>query len=68
MYEGQNRRTNPPLTEEQIEDIAQRAATVALERVYSQIGRSVLSKLMWLVGAASLAALAWLNGAGHFKP
>ena len=55
-----------PLTDEQIEAIAERAAEVALERVYTQIGKSVVSKLLWLVGAAALALVAWMNGAGHF--
>ena len=55
-----------PLTDEQIEEIAERAAEVALERVYTQIGKSVVSKFLWLIGAATLAMVAWMNGAGHF--
>lgn len=54
------------LTAEQIEAIAERAAEVALERVYTQIGKSVVNKFLWVVGAAGLAVAAWLNGAGHF--
>jgi hypothetical protein len=38
-----------------------------LERVYTQIGKSVVSKLLWLVGAAALAVAAWLNGHGILK-
>ncbi|MFC4518619.1 hypothetical protein [Cupriavidus pinatubonensis] len=56
----------PKLTEEQIDEIAERAAQVALERVYTQIGKSVVSKFLWLVGAGTLAVAAWLNGAGYF--
>jgi len=55
----------PQLTEAQIDAIAERAAAVALERVYTQIGKSVVSKILWLVGAGALAVAAWMNGAGH---
>ncbi len=67
-YQGPERRQFPQLSDDQIERIAERAAEVALERVYTSIGKSVVSKFLWLVGAASLAVAAWMNGAGHFKP
>lgn len=62
----ENHAAIPHLTEDQIEQIAERAAQVALERVYTQIGKSVVSKFLWLVGAGTLAVAAWLNGAGYF--
>lgn len=65
-YDGPERRQHPHLSEEQIERIAERAAEVALERVYTSIGKSVVQKFLWLVGAGALALAAWLNGAGHF--
>ena len=65
VYDGEERRKEPILTSEQIEAIAERAAEVALEKVYTSIGKSVVNKVLWLVGAAALAAAAWLNGAGH---
>jgi len=62
---GQNERRNSvTLTEEQIEEIAERAAEVALERVYTQIGKSVVQKVLWLIGAASLMVFAFLKGKG----
>lgn len=68
MAEQNERRKNPTnLTDEQIEAIAERAAEVALEKVYTSIGKSVVSKFLWLVGAAALAVAAWLNGAGYLK-
>jgi uncharacterized protein (UPF0210 family) len=67
-YTGAERRATPSLSDEQIDQIAERAATVALERVYTQIGRSVVSKILWIFGAAGLAVAAWLGGAGHLKP
>lgn len=67
-YQGPDRRTSPPLlSESQIEAIAERAAEVALEKVYTSIGRSVVNKVLWMVGAGTLAVAAWLNGAGHLK-
>ena len=62
---GQNERRNSlTLTDEQIEEIAERAAEVALERVYTQIGKSVVQKFLYLVGAAALAVYAFLKGKG----
>ena len=66
-YTGPERRHTPLLSEEQIEKIAERAATVALERVYTQIGKSVVSKVLWVFGAAAIALVAWLGGSGHLK-
>ena len=66
-YQGPERRLYPQLSDEQVERIAERAAEVALERVYTSIGKSVVSKFLWLVGAASLAVAAWMNGSGHLK-
>ena len=63
-YQGPERRTGPSLTEEQIDSIAERAAERALEKVYAQIGKSIVQKFLWLVGAASLAVLAWMKGSG----
>lgn len=54
----------PGLTEEDVEKIAERAAEVALEKVYTRIGRSVVEKFLWVVGAASLAIFAYFKGKG----
>lgn len=59
-----DRRKETGLTDEQIEAIAERAAEVALERVYTQIGKSVVQKFLYLVGAAALAVYAFLKGKG----
>jgi hypothetical protein len=64
MYEGPDRRQAVWLTDDQINVIAERAAEKALESVYAQIGKSVVTKVLWLVGAASLAVFAWLKGKG----
>lgn len=66
MYDGPERRASYPLTEEQLEAIAERAAAKALEKVYASIGKSVISKFLWLVGSAALAALAYFKGVGKW--
>lgn len=63
-YTGEERRKTVELSDDQIERIAERAAEVALSKVYQQIGKSVVQKILWVVGAASLALFAWLNGSG----
>ena len=63
-YQGPERRASSPLTEEQLEAIAERAAEKALEKVYASIGKSIVQKFLWLVGAAALALAAWMKGSG----
>lgn len=53
-----------PLTESELDDIAERAATKALELVYAQVGRTVLSRLLWFIGVAALGLYMWLSGKG----
>jgi hypothetical protein len=53
-----------PLTDEQIEAIAERAAVVALNKVYTEVGKNVLKKLAWLTGAAVIGLAMWLAGHG----
>ena len=52
------------LTDEQIEAIAERAAEVAFEKIYKEVGKSVLTKLSWLAGAAVIGLAMWLGGHG----
>jgi hypothetical protein len=50
------------LTDEQIDIIAERAAVVALNKVYTEVGKSVLKKLAWVTGAAVIGLAMWLAG------
>lgn len=50
------------LTDDQIEAIAERAAEVALNKVYTEVGKSVLKKLAWLTGAGVIGLAMWLAG------
>ena len=52
------------LTDEQIETIAERAAEVAFEKIYKEVGKSVLTRLAWMAGAAVIGLFMWA-GTGH---
>ena len=41
-----------PLTEAEMNAIAERAADRAIEKVYEQIGKSVAQKIYWFIGVA----------------
>lgn len=61
QYEGPERRHVFRLSDSQIDIIAERAAEVALEKVYVGIGKSVVNKVLWVIGAAALAFAVWLK-------
>lgn len=50
------------MTPEEIDAIAEKAATKAMEHVYSEIGKSVIRKLVWLVGIVVFSLMVWLAG------
>ena len=60
-----------PLTEEQIEEIAERAATKAISKLethlYTTVGKSVLNKLAYLVGVIVLSVYFYLQSKGLTK-
>ena len=66
-YTGPERRTNP-LTDEQIEDIAEKAAEKAIEKltgdVYKAVGKSVVQKLVWILGAITVGGYLYLKKVG----
>jgi tetrahydromethanopterin S-methyltransferase subunit G len=51
-----------PLTESQIDEIAEKAARRALQIVYAEIGQNVLRRLAWLVGLVVVGLALWLAG------
>lgn len=59
-----NEHTPVVLTEEQINHIADKAATRALEIVYADVGRNVLKKLAWLIGVVAISLALFLAGKG----
>lgn len=57
-----------PLTRQQAENIADLAARRAQERIYTEIGRSIVTKLLWTIGAVGAVASAWVSGWFHVGP
>ena len=58
----------PHITEEDVERIAERAATKAVAKitdyVYIEVGKSVLKRILWLTGAAIVGVAAWMHSKG----
>ena len=65
-YSGPNRRKFP-LSDEQVEEIAEKAAERALAKVYADVGQAVLKKAAWVIGVGVVALLMWLGSKG-MKP
>lgn len=61
-YKGEERRNHPPLTDEMIDAIAERAAKRVLDNVYREVGKSLLHKFMWALGVLGVAVAMWLSG------
>jgi hypothetical protein len=53
------------LTEEDIDAIADKAAERALEKVYAQVGKNVVTKLLWLIGIVAISLAMWMGGKDH---
>ena len=68
IYSGPERRAQAHLTEAQIEDIAEKAAEKAIEKltgdVYKAVGKSVVSKFLWIVGASAVGVWIWAKKNG----
>ena len=52
------------LTDAQIDEIAEKAAERAFQKIYQNVGKSVLTKLTWMVGAVVVGLFMWLGGNG----
>jgi len=50
------------LTEAQIDAIVDRAVEKTFNRVYQEVGKSILTKLAWITGAAVVGLFMWLGG------
>lgn len=57
-----------PLTVQQAENIADLAVSRAEERLYTKVGRTVVTKALYYGGAVAAAATAWLNDWLHIGP
>jgi hypothetical protein len=61
-YTGEERRTHPPITEEMMDAIAERAAKRVMDNVYREVGRSLLTKVVWAAGVLGVAIAMWVSG------
>jgi hypothetical protein len=56
------------LNEKQIEEIAEKAAQKAIEKltshIYQEVGKSIVSKIFYIIGACSLGVYLWLKSKG----
>lgn len=66
--DGTERRRAVWLTDEQIQEIAERAKTLAMQEVYADIGKSVIRVALYILGAAGAALAAWLGLSGKLPP
>ena len=48
-----------PLTTDDIEMIAERAAEKALEKVYAEVGKTMVTRIFWAVGTVVIALAVW---------
>lgn len=67
--EPQTRSPDRPLLDDsELEKIAERAAEKAIKKltnhVYQEVGKSVISKFVYIVGACSLGLYLWLKSKG----
>ena len=57
-----------PLSEADMDAIAERAADRAIRKMYEQIGKSVAQKVYWFIGVAVVGMMMLLAGNGMSKP
>lgn len=72
MHEHIDRRiSSHRLSDTQIDDIAEKAATKALSKItdmaYREVGKSVVSKLLYVTGVLAVAGFLYLQSHGWFK-
>lgn len=58
----------PYLSQQQVEEIAEKAAVKAVQKMtdtmYREIGKGFVKKFLWFVGVASVALYFWLRDKG----
>lgn len=58
---------NYPLTEPDLERIAQRAAYLVMEQMYAEIGKSIVRRAFVVVGIGVAALTGWLYSKGYLS-
>lgn len=71
MERQNDKRQHYTLTEEAVEEIAERAATKAYEKMTTQVfmlvGKSVIERVLWIIGAILLWLYFYLQSKGIIK-
>lgn len=57
-----------PLSEAQMDLIAEKAADRALQKIYADIGQNLLKKMAWFAGVIFISLALFLAGKGALKP
>ena len=55
------------LTEEQLDRIVNKVADEVFNRIYTEIGRSIVKKLFWIAGVSIFAVFVFLASKGMVK-
>lgn len=63
-WDGGERR-QLPLTEQQLDAIAEKVEKRLRDNLFKAVGKSVLTKLFYLVGAVVIGLWIWLTAKGH---
>ena len=63
-WKGEERR-HLPLTEQQLDAIAEKVEKRLRDNLFKAVGKSVLTKLFYLVGAVVIGVWMWLSTKGH---
>ena len=61
-WNGDERRSHPPISEELMEKIAEKAAKRVMDNVYREVGRSLITKVVWAAGVLGVAIAMWASG------
>ena len=71
LYSGEERRMAPQISDDQMEQIADKAAEKAVRKLtdeaYRSIGKSVTEKFFYIVGVLALAGYFWAQSKGWIK-
>lgn len=61
------RRQTVTLTEEQLDHIVQKVADEVFNRIYAEIGKSLVKKLSWMFGISILGLFIYMASKGFIK-
>lgn len=67
MNDIEGRRPFRGLSEEEVELLVGRVSQRVLENFYQEVGRSVMSKVLWVIGLVTVSLVIWLTSTGRMK-